>query len=292
MPDTGSSNPFVAVARKRGAYTSEDMTDDAIAVLDALGWKRAHLFGASLGGIIAQRIALRHPDRVLSVVSSAGIPSDISGSAVAATCGSECWPDWRGTRFPRAATATSSVARARPRRRVAAYPFDETATREWIEREVDSGPRDTRGAEQAGRRAVARPAAARAAQADPGPARRPDPLLRVSGPEGHRQRRPGRPPGHVPRRRSRHSRPRGGPPSHGRCVSWPPGHRKCHGGLTDGIGRLFAPGMGAAGFTQAARASWWLTGWVMNSCPKGSVQVATPSRVMLTCHLVRCFIRW
>jgi len=70
MPDTGSSNPFAAVARKRGAYTSEDMTDDAIAVLDALGWKRAHLFGASLGGIIAQRIALRHPDRVLSVVSA------------------------------------------------------------------------------------------------------------------------------------------------------------------------------------------------------------------------------
>src|ERR1700722_1974340 len=79
MPDTGRRNPFVALARKRGAYTSEDMTDDAIAVLDALGWQRAPLFGASLGGIIAQRIALRHPDRVLSVVSAAGMPSDTSG---------------------------------------------------------------------------------------------------------------------------------------------------------------------------------------------------------------------
>ena len=56
MPDTGSSNPFAAVARKRGAYTSEDMTDDAIAVLDALGWERAHLFGASLGGTIADEV--------------------------------------------------------------------------------------------------------------------------------------------------------------------------------------------------------------------------------------------
>jgi acetyl esterase/lipase len=37
MPDTGGSNPFVAIARQRGAYTSEDMTDDAMAVLDALG---------------------------------------------------------------------------------------------------------------------------------------------------------------------------------------------------------------------------------------------------------------
>ena len=78
MPDTGGSNPFAAVARKRGAYSSEDMTDDAIAVLDALGWERAHVFGVSLGGVIAQRIALRHPDRVLSVVSAAAMPSDVS----------------------------------------------------------------------------------------------------------------------------------------------------------------------------------------------------------------------
>src|ERR1700761_1671714 len=79
MPDTGASNPFAAVARKRGAYSAEDMTDDAVAVLDALGWDRAHIFGASLGGQIAQRIALRHPDRVLSVVSASALPSDVSG---------------------------------------------------------------------------------------------------------------------------------------------------------------------------------------------------------------------
>src|SRR6202035_2566190 len=47
MPDTGGRNPFAAVARKRGAYSSEDMTDDAVAVLDALGWQRAHIFGGS-----------------------------------------------------------------------------------------------------------------------------------------------------------------------------------------------------------------------------------------------------
>lgn len=79
MPDTGGSNPFAALARKRSPYTSEDMTDDAVTVMDALGWDRAHIFGASLGGIIAQHIALRHPDRVLSVVSAMGMPSDVSG---------------------------------------------------------------------------------------------------------------------------------------------------------------------------------------------------------------------
>jgi pimeloyl-ACP methyl ester carboxylesterase len=79
MPEGRGANPFAALVRKRGAYSSEDMTDDAVAVLDALGWERAHVFGASLGGIIAQRIALRHPDRVLSVTSAMAMPSDVSG---------------------------------------------------------------------------------------------------------------------------------------------------------------------------------------------------------------------
>jgi pimeloyl-ACP methyl ester carboxylesterase len=145
MPDTGGSNPFAALARKRGAYSSEDMTDDAIAVLDALGWERAHIFGGSLGGIIAQRIALRHPDRVLSVTSAMAMPSDAVGI--------------KGGRYVRFGTlarlARAKVPEGRDgdiqlslmlAREVAspAYPFDEDAAREWIEREADSGPRDTK----------------------------------------------------------------------------------------------------------------------------------------------------
>jgi pimeloyl-ACP methyl ester carboxylesterase len=145
MPDTGGSNPFAALARKRGAYSSEDMTDDAIAVLDALGWERAHIFGGSLGGIIAQRIALRHPGRVLSVTSAMGMPSDAVGI--------------KGGRYVRFGTlarlARAKVPEGRDgdiqlslmlAREVASpdYPFDEDAAREWIEREADSGPRDTK----------------------------------------------------------------------------------------------------------------------------------------------------
>lgn len=145
MPDTGSSNPFVAVARKRGSYTSEDMTDDAIAVLDALGWKRAHLFGASLGGIIAQRIALRHPDRVLSVVSAAGMPSDTSGLGAGRYVRFGMLARLARLKFPEGRDGDIQMSLALARAVASpAYPFDETATREWIEREVDSGPRDTR----------------------------------------------------------------------------------------------------------------------------------------------------
>ena len=145
MPDTGSSNPFAAVARKRGSYTSEDMTDDAIAVLDALGWKRAHLFGASLGGIIAQRIALRHPDRVLSVVSAAGIPSDTSGLGAGRYVRFGMLARLARMKFPEGRDGDIQMSLALARAVASpAYPFDETATREWIEREADSGPRDTK----------------------------------------------------------------------------------------------------------------------------------------------------
>jgi pimeloyl-ACP methyl ester carboxylesterase len=145
MPDTGTSNPFVAIARKRGAYTCEDMTDDAIAVLDALGWQRAHLFGASLGGVIAQRIALRHPDRVLSVVSAAAIPSDASGLGALRYVRFAMLAKLARLKFPEGRDGDIQLSLALARAvATPAYPFDETATREWIERDVDSGPRDTR----------------------------------------------------------------------------------------------------------------------------------------------------
>jgi pimeloyl-ACP methyl ester carboxylesterase len=52
-------------------YTIEDMADDAIGLLDGLGLHGAHVCGASMGGMIAQTMAIRHPDRVLSLISMA-----------------------------------------------------------------------------------------------------------------------------------------------------------------------------------------------------------------------------
>lgn len=53
----------------KAPYSLEDMADDAIGVLDALNIDKAHICGASMGGMIVQVIAYRHPTRVLSLTS-------------------------------------------------------------------------------------------------------------------------------------------------------------------------------------------------------------------------------
>ncbi len=52
-----------------GAYSLEDMADDTIRLADKLGFGPVHVVGASMGGMIGQVLAARHPDRVSSLVS-------------------------------------------------------------------------------------------------------------------------------------------------------------------------------------------------------------------------------
>jgi pimeloyl-ACP methyl ester carboxylesterase len=59
------------------SYNLEDMADDAVGLLDDLGIGKAHICGASVGGMIAQVISYRHPEQVLSltsIMSSTGNP--------------------------------------------------------------------------------------------------------------------------------------------------------------------------------------------------------------------------
>ena len=69
-------------------YELGDMADDVVAVLDAEGIERAHVLGVSMGGMIVQRLAIDHPDRLLtmtSVMSRTGEPGfgDSSPDALA-----------------------------------------------------------------------------------------------------------------------------------------------------------------------------------------------------------------
>ncbi len=69
--DVGLSTHFndAPVGGRGEAYVLSDMANDAIAVLDANGVEQAHIMGLSMGGMIAQTLAIEHPDRLLSMTS-------------------------------------------------------------------------------------------------------------------------------------------------------------------------------------------------------------------------------
>jgi len=60
--------------RPAGSFTVADMAADIVAVLDAAGIRRAHVLGASLGGMVAQELAITHPERVDGLVLACTAP--------------------------------------------------------------------------------------------------------------------------------------------------------------------------------------------------------------------------
>ena len=60
-------------------YTVEDMAEDGFAVLDAVGGRVAHIAGWSMGGMIVQAMALKHPERIRSMTSVMSAPGPMTG---------------------------------------------------------------------------------------------------------------------------------------------------------------------------------------------------------------------
>jgi pimeloyl-ACP methyl ester carboxylesterase len=130
-------------------YTLEDMADDAAGLLDHLGVDAAHVVGASMGGMIAQELALRHPARARSLTS---IYSRTGASGIG-----EPMPDLAGRILrPRAATVEEAIEGAYATC-VAIWgdspelPFDE----EWARLRAERTTRRAYSPEGTGRQAVA-----------------------------------------------------------------------------------------------------------------------------------------
>jgi pimeloyl-ACP methyl ester carboxylesterase len=145
FPDAGTASPLAALLRRKSpAYTAEDMTDDAIAVLDALGWDSAHLFGHSMGGQVAQRTALRHPGRVRAITSSASLPGDVGRIGAARYVRFGTVARLARMRFPEDREGDLDLAVAAIRAIASpAYPLDEDEVRRMAGQDQVSGLRDT-----------------------------------------------------------------------------------------------------------------------------------------------------
>jgi pimeloyl-ACP methyl ester carboxylesterase len=133
--DTGKSTSYEP---GRPGYASDAFVQDAVAVLDSYGIRRAHLVGMSAGGAVAQLVALDHPGRVASVTAVSttavgGVDRELPGPEPAylghaAAFEDVDWSD-RGAlveMFVREAEVLSSSR----------HPFDQAATRAFVEADL------------------------------------------------------------------------------------------------------------------------------------------------------------
>jgi len=116
------------------AYTLEDMADDAAAVLDAAGVPAAHVAGISLGGMIAQLLATRHPARVRSLAS---IMSTTGDRAVGRPTGEAASVLVSSMPSDRDGFIERTVANAKAVGSGTAFPFDAEAVRQGAARSFD-----------------------------------------------------------------------------------------------------------------------------------------------------------
>lgn len=134
MPDMAAIFGALMSGKPASApYSLDDMAGDAVGLLDALGVKRAHIVGASMGGMIAQLVAINHPDRVLSltsIMSTTGNPALPQGKPEAMAVLMTPAPE---------GDIEAAVARGINAWKVIGspgFPTDDKILREWVTRDV------------------------------------------------------------------------------------------------------------------------------------------------------------
>jgi pimeloyl-ACP methyl ester carboxylesterase len=133
LRDTGQSVSYEPGAPQ---YTGSDLVADAVGLLDALEIRRAHVVGISMGGGIAQHVALDYPQRVASLTlmsTSPGGPDlpSMSDELASSFANPPPPPDWSD----RAAVIDYLVEDLRPYE--GSFPFDEAGVRALVARIVD-----------------------------------------------------------------------------------------------------------------------------------------------------------
>ncbi|ESX47037.1 alpha/beta fold hydrolase [Mesorhizobium sp. C416B] len=134
--DTGLSTKY---ATGEPPYTFDDMADDAVRVLDGCGIGKAHVVGMSMGGTIAQRLALRHPSRVITLTVISSSPVGIDTSHLPGTTEADMEHSADGAKVDWSDRHQVIGFVVKDARAIAstAHPFDEKAMRAFVQQDYD-----------------------------------------------------------------------------------------------------------------------------------------------------------
>ncbi|MER8481861.1 alpha/beta hydrolase [Mesorhizobium sp. M1322] len=134
--DTGRSTKYAA---GEPPYTFDDMVDDAIRVLDSYGIAKAHVVGMSMGGMIAQLVALKHPSRVISLTAISTSPVGIDTSHLPGTTEAYMKHSAEGADvdWSNRDQVINFVVKDAHAIAGTAHPFDEKGTRAFVEQDYD-----------------------------------------------------------------------------------------------------------------------------------------------------------